>query len=416
MRIVHLATTLRGGAGIALQRQHAALLAAGVDSRIVLSEYEVTSSDRIAGAQRAPILFLPRLARRLGVAADAATRLAKKIPAPTIPPNFELFSSPYSRWTPESHPWVTEADVINVHWVSDGLDWRRFFTANPRPVVFTLHDQQPYLGGFHYELDRARNPQMAALEREVVAIKRAALDGRRCAVAGNSEWNTGASSASGFYPEGTIFRTIYYAFDARGFQPRIPSVARAALGMTEGRFTLGFACEDLGNYRKGFDLLLAALGQLPPELRARLQLVSFGRQPVAPLANQVRELPWTHLGHLDADATKVAAYSAMDLFVAPSRAEAFGQTALEALACGTPVAAADVGGLREAIAGGRGGLLFAPDDVAALARVLVEGIERTVELRERSAAIRRELLARHDPAHCAAAYLELYRMLAAGRN
>ena len=42
-------------------------------------------------------------------------------------------------------------------------------------------------------------------------------------------------------------------------------------------------------------------------------------------------MPWLHLGHVESDAVKAAAYSAMDLFVVPSLAEAFGQTAIEAL-------------------------------------------------------------------------------------
>ncbi|HEY1111495.1 MAG TPA: glycosyltransferase, partial [Opitutaceae bacterium] len=415
MKIVHLATTLRGGAGIALQRQHAALLAAGADSRIVLSEFDVAAEERLSGAPRAPVALLTRVARRLGIASDAATRLAEKIPAPGTPPKFELFSSPFSPWAPESHPWVREADVVNIHWVSAGLDWPRFFAAVERPVVFTLHDQQPYLGGFHYELDRTRNPQMAGLESEVAAIKRAALGNRRCAIAGNSEWNTAAALGSGFYPTSVAARTIHYAFNASRFAPRPAAAARVALGVEENRFTVGFACEDLANHRKGFDLLLAALGQLPPALRARLQLLSFGRKPTAALTAQAGELPWTHLGHLDADATKAAVYSAMDLFVAPSRAEAFGQTALEAIACGTPVAAAADGGLREALAEGRGGLLFPPDDAAALAKAVAESVERAPALREKVAAVRPELLARHAPARCASAYLDLYRTLTAAR-
>lgn len=413
MKIVHLATTLRGGAGIALQRQHAALLTAGADSRIVLSEFDVAAEERIAAAPRAPVALPVRILRRLGLATDAATRLTQRIPAPTTPPQFELFSSPFSAWAPESHAWVREADVINIHWVSGGLDWPRFFAAVARPVVFTLHDQQPYLGGFHYELDRTRNPQMGALESDVAALKRAALGHRRCAVAGNSEWNTRAAQASGFYPSDTVARTIYYALDASHFSPRPPAAARAALGLAERRLTVGFACEDLGNHRKGLDLLLAALGQLPPALRARLLLLSFGRKPTAALTAQAGDLPWTHLGHLDGDATKTAAYSAMDLFVAPSRAEAFGQTALEAIACGTPVAAADVGGLREAIADGRGGILFPPDNAAALAKALTDAVEHAATLREQVAVVRPQLLARHAPARCAAAYLELYRSLTA---
>ena len=50
-------------------------------------------------------------------------------------------------------------------------------------------------------------------------------------------------------------------------------------------------------------------------------------------------------------------YRAADLVVVPSYSESFGLVALEAQACATPVVAADVGGLRDAVADGRSGLL-----------------------------------------------------------
>jgi glycosyltransferase involved in cell wall biosynthesis len=64
------------------------------------------------------------------------------------------------------------------------------------------------------------------------------------------------------------------------------------------------------------------------------------------------------------------AYRAADLVVAPSRAESYGMVVAEALARGIPVVAARVGGIPEAIAGSKAGILIPPNDPAALRAVL----------------------------------------------
>jgi D-inositol-3-phosphate glycosyltransferase len=59
----------------------------------------------------------------------------------------------------------------------------------------------------------------------------------------------------------------------------------------------------------------------------------------------------------------------------PSRTESFGLVALEAAACGTPVVAADVGGLRTLVDHSRTGFLVEgrdPDDYASLVQRLLD--------------------------------------------
>jgi glycosyltransferase involved in cell wall biosynthesis len=83
-------------------------------------------------------------------------------------------------------------------------------------------------------------------------------------------------------------------------------------------------------------------------------------------------------------------YSAADVLVTTPWYESFGMTAIEAMACGTPVVGARVGGIKYSVLDGRTGFLVPPDDPVALAERLNE-ICSSPRLAERlsSVAVRR---------------------------
>lgn len=394
MKVLHIASTLEGGAGIGLIRYHRALLSAGVSSRILTGGASTLPEDEHAAItwRKAPVWR--RLTYRLGLARPLQEQLRNQIhrlDKASASADYELFSLPFSDYHPEDHPWILEADVINIHWVAGFVDWPRFFKRTTKPVIFTLHDQHHYLGGFHYERDVVNNPHLAELETGITALKKKALLGHRVGVIANSRWNADQTRASRFFPAATAIEVIYYPLDSDVFHPRPSTEAKAAFGIAGDRRVLGFACDNLNNKRKGFDLLLSTLEQLPVSLRANVTLLSFGKDPSAELRSKV-DLPWVHLGFLSSDEDKARAYAAMDVFVAPSRAEAFGLTALEAESVGIPVVASKIGGLQEAV----------PTAVSPAPEIFLDEI--TALLRnhalcaERSIQGRALVLSRHDPA------------------
>jgi len=156
---------------------------------------------------------------------------------------------------------------------------------------------------------------------------------------------------------------------------------------------------DRAHYFKGVDILLEALF-LSKERNFRLKIVGDGdlrpgyeeKTAKLKLEKQVE-----FAGRLDDDAL-LRAFQAADLFVLPSinGNEAFGLVLIEAMACGLPVIASDLPGVRQVFKDGREGYLCRPGEVESL-RVCLEKMISQPEKRHQMATAARQLaLARYD--------------------
>ncbi len=100
-----------------------------------------------------------------------------------------------------------------------------------------------------------------------------------------------------------------------------------------------------------------------------------------------------------------------DVFVLPSEVESFGLAALEALSCGVPVVATDVGGLPEVVKHEVTGLLHPVGDVAAMAASVVRLLEDPSLHRRFALAAREDVLAHWQRGPKVDAYEALYERL-----
>ncbi|RCW46916.1 D-inositol-3-phosphate glycosyltransferase [Halopolyspora algeriensis] len=211
--------------------------------------------------------------------------------------------------------------------------------------------------------------------------------------------------------------TIPPGVDLQRFTPGDRTRARAAFGLGQDAVVLAF----VGRIQplKGPDVLLRSTAELlarHPELRSRLLVLVVGgpsgsgmerpeslHQLAAELgiADVVRFLPPQGGQEL------AEVYRAADVVAVPSYSESFGLVALEAQACGTPVVAAEVGGLPVAVDDNVSGLLVSGHGTEQWADALGSAVLRP-EWRARLAAATTAHAARFSWQHTTEALLETY--------
>ena len=222
---------------------------------------------------------------------------------------------------------------------------------------------------------------------------------------------------------GERIRLIPNGVDTRLFRPAPDAAAKRALrhelGLPDGPLFL-FAGRIAR--QKRLPLLLEAWRDAGPALSGATLLVAganratptrhqAGASDAADVPAALLDQPGVRfLGHV---ADMPRHLRAADAFVLPSAAEGLSNALLEACASGLAVVATRIGGTEDVLRDGESGLLFEPDDAAALRGALV-GLAEDGELRRRlGAAAARTVRDRYDIRQTAAALMAEYAALSA---
>jgi glycosyltransferase involved in cell wall biosynthesis len=200
-------------------------------------------------------------------------------------------------------------------------------------------------------------------------------------------------------------RIVPCGFDSAEFWPIARSLARREVGLSPESFVV----LQLGRLvpRKGIDNVVRALARLRRDhaIDASLVIVGGETDEPCPMANpeiaRLQAIAQTEgvAAHVRFSGRRPRQmlryyYNAADVFVTTPWYEPFGITPVEAMACGTPVIGADVGGIKSTVRHGRTGFLVPPCNPEALAARLAE-LARNPELSQRFGAAGRERALRH---------------------
>jgi D-inositol-3-phosphate glycosyltransferase len=348
-----------------------------------------------AGGMNVYVVELSRRLAALGVEVDVVTRATSSDLPPTVeiepgvtvrhvtagpfeglakedlPAQLCAFTSGLMRVEAAREPgWY---DLIHSHyWLSGQVAW----LAAERwdvPLVHSMHTMAKVKNLTLAEGDAPEPVARAIGEAQVVA----AADRL---VANTDEEGHQLVDLYDAHPDQVV--TVPPGVDLDVFSPGPRSAARRALGVPDDAYLLLF----VGRIQplKAPDVLLRAAARLlalQPSLRDRLVVAVVGGPSGAGLA-QPRALQALAEQLGISDVVRFVDpvpqdqlpdwYRAADLTVVPSYSESFGLVAIESQACGTPVVAASVGGLRTAVSDGLSGVLVEGHDPDDYARVLAD--------------------------------------------
>lgn len=404
MKIVHITTMDHGGAGIAARRIHNALLQLGVESRMLV-RYKTSDDDTITGAHADMGLYQPsripivervvRAMRRHGKCLTEVERYERQL-AVLDRQYGAAFTLPISNFDLSKHPLVQDADIIHLHWVENFLDYPTFFHQVKKPIVWTFHDENIAYGGFHYseEAIRLREP-FCHLETPLLKIKHNALGDNY-----NIHMVALSNMMDQFYHQNAIaphypVEIIHNGIVPDDFRMLDKSVCREILGLLTDKRVLCFCASDINEKHKGLSTLLQAIDALH-FTDTILLCIGSGHLPQC-------SIPVVGIGSIANPRFLSVAYSAADLFVMPSEQEAFGQTPIEAMACGCPVVAFPCSGTGELINEANG--IRCPDFTCeSLSEAILSATKRHYD----RDTIRRDVLTRFDISLIAQQYLDLY--------
>jgi len=271
---------------------------------------------------------------------------------------------------------ASDADVVHLHWINNGTLSIPDIGRINKPLVWTFHDMWPFCGAEHYTPStrwaegylpgtRGSGESGPDLNRLTWRSKKRHWK-RPIHVIAPSTWMAECVRQSPLMRHWPV-DVIPNAIDLDRWHPMPQDEARLALGIPLGVKVVMFGALDNKDPRKGFDLLMTAQSHLAVTA-PDIVMLTVGAPPAS--MGQRQGLKHISLGRITDDETMRQAYCASDVFVISSRQDNLPNTALESLACGTPLVAFGIGGLSDIVSDKTLGDLVAPFDACALARAI----------------------------------------------
>ncbi len=419
MKPLLISTSSRGGAATACLRLHEGLQAIDIDSQVLVKRNFHSHVSGIYG-------FSSLINHSSGIGSKISHKTKRVLRELKLIPNEQTslpikrkkglseYSLPVSNVRFKELDLYQQADIINLHWVAGFLDYESFFKRNDKPLIWTLHDENPFTGGEHYSetflgIDDKGYPKERVVSGEEKKIFQKVIQQKKNAlrhvenltIVSPSNWLAEEARKSEVFA-GRPVHAIPYGLNQQVFQPRNKQFSRELLGIPKDQIVILFVADSIENERKGYRYLKGALKRINNPNITLCAIGSFKEK-------KSTEENIIELGKIQDERIMSVAYSAADVFVIPSLMDNLPNTVLESLMCGTPVIGFPIGGIPDMVSHKKNGLLTENISIPALHESLEYFIEN-LSLFD-SQKIRQEAQKKYSLNIQAKAYRDLFKQV-----
>lgn len=400
---------IEGGAARAAYRLHTGLKLSGIDSRMLVGLKHSDDLNVIAPTTKLgkgmailsptldtlPLGFYRKRDRTIFSPACVPENIAKKV----------------SLYNP---------DIIHLHWIAGGFLRIETLRKFQKPIVWTLHDMWAFTGGCHYDESCGRYqdscgtcPQLNSKKQSDLSYcvwkrKMKIWKDLNITIVTPSRWLAECAKKSSIFQK-RLVNVIPNGLNIEIYKPVDKGIARERLGLPMDKKLILFgAVNATSDKRKGYHFLKPAIeGLVNVGFCEKAELVIFGASE--PLEPQNFGMKAHYMGQLHDDISLALLYGATDIFVAPSIQENLSNTVMEALACGTPCVAFDIGGMPDMIVHEYTGYLARSFEAEDLAQGIAWVLKDDKRLKILSQQARQKVEKEFDMRLMARRYLDLYK-------
>lgn len=337
MKIVHLLTSLTGGAANAAIRLNEALIGAGHDSQLISVSRRNNQNNVSQVSQH--LSFKSQLAS--SAVTYSQSKLVQKDANLVTPISIDLL-----QW---QNTEIESADVIHLHAFYNLVSIRNFLYQYPSKLkVVTLHDERFYTGGCHYtgtcsqvstgcrSCPQVRKPFKFLIKNARKKIVQDVHNFPNLIFVCPSEWIFNRVKKA--FPDlpAANFKKIYNPIP-------VPERLLSAPLLSKPQINLGFISQDLENPLKNLDLLLRAFDRVNDIYPDKFHLTLVGNSN----SNYALGNPLITQTGVRSNLELQEVFSKIDVLVVPSISDNLPNVIAEALMSGVNILGSNVGGIPE---------------------------------------------------------------------